>query len=197
MTKLILNESDKLLHYPIKCDSYANINNALDIWIKFSNYLKPEELSFMEELNNKEFNFFTHNDFSEYSRIKNQIRFSSLLLKYKNKECSKEEHDFVCEFMDSTSLKSFVRNRLNRNQKDSALQFVSKITLKSDLENYIQLNENKYDDLTVYEAYILFIAKEKLYDIHQKELNQGIKSKQLERKVSLVKSITNDYLPKF
>ena len=37
MSKLIIRKNNDLL-YPIISDSYANINNALDIWIKFSNY---------------------------------------------------------------------------------------------------------------------------------------------------------------
>ena len=37
--KLIIKKYEDELYYPIKCDSHANINNALDIWMKFSNYL--------------------------------------------------------------------------------------------------------------------------------------------------------------
>ena len=49
MSKLIIN-NDISLKYPVVCDSYANMNNALDIWIKFSNYLTDEELLFMQKI---------------------------------------------------------------------------------------------------------------------------------------------------
>ena len=187
MTKIFEDE----LHYPIKCDSYANINNALDIWMKFASYLTEEELLFMDGLKNKELNALSQTELDKYHRIKQQLDFSKLLLKYKNKLCTKEEHDFVSQFM-NTSLKEFVKSKVIKEQQESAKKIISNFK-KEELKQYIELKQEQYDSLNIYESYILFIAKEKMYNEIQKETTEKIRKDQIERAITLRKSLIRDY----
>ena len=100
MEKLIIRETPLL--YPMISEEYANLDNPIDIWIKFTSYLKPDEAILLE---NKDVNSIQEN---EYLRIKKQLMISRLLLKYKNKDCSKEEYDLVTNYMNSTSLQSLI-----------------------------------------------------------------------------------------
>ena len=108
MEKLIIKETPLL--YPVKCELYANLDNELDIWIKFTSYLKPDEAILLE---NKDVNSIQKN---EYLRIKNQLMISRLLLKYKNKNCSKEEYDLVTNFMNSMSLQTLIETKLTEEE---------------------------------------------------------------------------------
>lgn len=119
MAKLIINNSNISLSYLVISDSYANLENALDIWIKFTSYLKPDEVLLLEKLQNKNINSVPLDEINEYLKIKKQVAISELLLKYKKKECNKEEHDLAFNFM-HTSLTSFVRSRLTESDRELA-----------------------------------------------------------------------------
>ena len=131
---LIIKNYEEELYYPVKCDSVANINNALDIWMKFSNHLTTDELLFMDGLKNKELNAFSQTELDKYHRIKKQLDFSKLLLKYKNKSCTREEHNFVSQFM-NTSLKEFVKSKVTKEQQESAERIINLIQRKKLLIN--------------------------------------------------------------
>ena len=47
MEKLIIRETPLL--YPVISEGYANLDNELDIWIKFTSYLKPDEAILLEK----------------------------------------------------------------------------------------------------------------------------------------------------
>lgn len=189
---LIIKNYEEELYYPVKCDSEANINNALNIWMKFSNYLTTEELLFMDGLKNKELNAFSQTELDKYHRIKKQLDFSKLLLKYKNKSCTREEHNFVSQFM-NTSLKEFVKSKVTKEQQESAERIISNLFEKKELEQYIELQQEQYDALSIYESYVLFIAKEKKYNEIQKETTEKIRNEQLERAIRLRKNLIRDY----
>ena len=189
---LIIKNYEEELYYPVKCDSKANINNALDIWMKFSNYLTTEELLFIDGLKNKELNALSQTELDKYHRIKKQLDFSKLLLKYKNKSCTREEHNFVSQFM-NTSLKEFVKSKVTKEQQESAERIISNLFEKKELEQYIELQQEQYDALSIYESYVLFIAKEKKYNEIQKETTEKIRNEQLERAIRLRKNLIRDY----
>ena len=46
MEKLIIRETPLL--YPMISEEYANLDNPIDIWIKFTSYLKPDEAILLE-----------------------------------------------------------------------------------------------------------------------------------------------------
>jgi len=189
---LIIKNYEEELYYPVKCDSEANINNVLDIWMKFSNYLTTEELLFMDGLKNKELNALSQTELDKYYRIKKQLDFSKLLLKYKNKSCTREEHNFVLQFM-NTSLKEFVKSKVTKEQQESAERIISNLFEKKELEQYIELQQEQYDALSIYESYVLFIAKEKKYNEIQKETTEKIRNEQLDRAIRLKKNLIRDY----
>ena len=47
MGKIIIPNTTTLL-YPVSCDSYANVSNALEIWIKFTSYFSKEEIEYIK-----------------------------------------------------------------------------------------------------------------------------------------------------
>jgi len=192
MSKIIIDNNSTLLSYPVISDSYANLENALDIWMKFTGYLRPEELLFLEEVKDKNFDSISPNEMDEYYRIKKQLLISELLLKYKNKECTEEEHNQVFEFM-HTSLKSFVQSRLADDEIKLAFKYISELEINEQLKKYIETQQKIYENLNVYESYILFEAKERLYYLEQKKLNEQIRSEQEKRNASLKKSLIKDY----
>lgn len=190
--KLIIKNFEDELHYLIKCDSSANSDNAIDIWMKFANYLTPEESLFMYELKIKDLDNLSQTEFDTYYRIKNQLRFSKLLPKYKNESCTKEEHDFVSKYM-NTSLRSFVKSKVSEKQQNSANKIISDLFGKNELEQYIELQQEQYDNLNIYEAYILFIAKEKRYNEIQQKTTKKIRDEQLEREIRLRRNLIKEY----
>ena len=57
MEKLIIRETPLL--YPMISEEYANLDNPIDIWIKFTSYLKPDEAILLE---NKDVNSIQKNE---------------------------------------------------------------------------------------------------------------------------------------
>ena len=193
MAKLIINNSNTILSYSIISDSYANLENALDRWIKFTSYLKPEEILLLEKLENKNTNSIETEELDEYLRIKKQLKVSKLLLKYKNKECNKEEHDYVLNFM-RTSLKSFIQSRLTNEEQELSFRFISELETNDKLKEYVELHQKEpYEKLSIYNSYVLFNAKERLYYLEQKQLNEKITNAQIKNSINLRKNLVKDF----
>ena len=185
MEKLTIKETPLL--YPVKCELYANLDNELDIWIKFTSYLKPDEAILLE---NKDVNSIQKN---EYLRIKNQLMISRLLLKYKNKNCSKEEYDLVTNFMNSMSLQTLIETKLTEEEIELASKNISKLETVEQLEEYIESQQKKFEDLDAYESYVLLKVKEKLYNINQRKTKDQIRIEQARRTGNLIKGLIRDY----
>lgn len=83
MEKLIIRKTPLL--YPVRGIEYLNVDSDIDIWIKFTSYLKPDETALLEKLENKNHDSIQRSEINEYSRIKNQLMISELFLKYKIK----------------------------------------------------------------------------------------------------------------
>lgn len=169
----IIYPKTKDFSYLIVSDSYAN-DNTLDIWIKFTSYLKIDELSLMTRSTST----LSQSDLDKYNSIKKQLNMSKLFIKYKHKECNKEEHDLVLGYMHS-SLKVFVRSRMTEEERHSAYSFISSLS-KEEIIEYVDSQKDKYDELSAYKAYILFMANEVLYNIKQKEYNEKREQEELE-----------------
>ena len=193
MAKLIINNSNTILSYPVISDSCANLKNTLDIWIKFTSYLKPEEILLLEQLENKNTNSIETEELDEYLRIKKQLKVSKLLLKYKNKECNKEEHDYVFNFM-HTSLKSFIQSRLTNEERELSFRFISELETNDKLKEYVELHQKEpYEKLSIYNSYVLFNAKERLYYLEQKQLNEKITNDRIKNSINLRKNLSKDF----
>ena len=182
MASIMFPRTNDNLSYLTISDSYAN-DNTLDIWIKFTEHLKQDELLLI----NKDISSLSQLELDKYNSIKKQLNMSLLFRKYKNKECTKEEHDFVLSYMHN-SLKSFVKNRMTNEEQSSAYSFISTLS-KDEIIEYINQKEEKYDELSAYEAYVLFIAKEQLYNKEQTEYNK--KREQEELKIILKRKNKN------
>ncbi|MBE6160762.1 MAG: hypothetical protein E7158_00875 [Firmicutes bacterium] len=113
-------KNNNRMSYPTICDSYPNSDIALETWIKFTEYLKPEELSFIESIKEKDFTSFTDFEMDEYHRIRKQKKMHNLLVKYQKRKCTLEEHNQVVEYMYS-SLKELVESRLDSDEIQIAL----------------------------------------------------------------------------
>ena len=156
-------------------EEYANLDNPIDIWIKFTSYLKPDEAILLE---NKDVNSIQKN---EYLRIKKQLMISRLLLKYKNKDCSKEEYDLVTNYMNSTSLQSLIQTKLTKEE------------IEYFIKEYIESQQKKFEELSAYESYVLLKAKEKIYNLKQRKVKEQIRIEQVRRTDNLIKGLTRDY----
>lgn len=191
MEKFIIRETPLL--YPVRGIEYLNINNDIDIWIKFTSYLKPDETALLEKLENKNHDSIQRSEINEYSRIKNQLMISELFLKYKNKNCSKEEYDIVTRFMDSMSLQTLIKTKLTEEEIELASKTISKLETIEQLEEYIESQPKKFEELNAYESYIFLLAKEKLHNLNQDKVREQIKIEQARRTDNLIKGLINDY----
>lgn len=191
MEKLIIRETPLL--YPVRCEENANLDNPIDIWIKFTSYLKPDETALLEKLENKSLDSIQISEINEYSRIKNQLMISELFLKYKNKNCSKEEYDIVTRFMDSISLQTLIKTKLTEDEIELASKAISKLKTIEQLEEYIESQPKKFEELSAYESYVLLKAKEKIYNLKQRKVKEQIRIEQAKRTDNLVKGLIRDY----
>ena len=191
MEKLIIRETPLL--YPVRGIEYLNVNSDIDIWIKFTSYLKPDETALLEKLENKSLDSIQRSEISEYSRIKNQLMISELFLKYKNKNCSKEEYNIVTRFMDSMSLQTLIKTKLTEEEIELASKTISKLETIEQLEEYIESQPKKFEELNAYESYIFLLAKEKLHNLNQDKVRKQIKIEQARRANNLIKALINDH----
>ena len=189
MEKLIIRETPLL--YPVRCEEYANLDNPIDIWIKFTNYLKSDEKALLEKLGNKSLDSIQISEINEYSRIKNQFMISELFLKYKN--CSKEEYDIVTRFMDSMSLQTLIKTKLTEDEIELASKVISKLKSIEQLEEYIESQQKKFEELNAYESYIFLLAKEKLHNLNQDKVMEQIRIEQERKTDNLIKGLIRDY----
>lgn len=192
MGKIIIPNTTTL-SYPVSCDSYANVSNALEIWIKFTSYFSKEEIEYINELNQLPIYLIQADKIQKYLKIRERMELSKLLIKYKNRKCTQEEHDKVVDYMQNTSLRILVNSRVSEEEKKKVSLFLNDFETIGYLKKYIESKGNDYTELSIYDAYILFYAKEKLYNIEQSELNDKIRNEKIERASSLKKSLTKDY----
>lgn len=71
-------------------------------------------------------------------------------------------------------------------KKRASLILNDLITIE-DLRTYIKFKEKDYVELSIYDAYILFYAKEKLFNVEQIEFNEKIRNEQIKGTLKLKK----------
>ena len=152
--------------YPIICSSYANLDMTLDIWIKFTSHLKPEEKEILEKFKSKTIGTINSVDFEQYLQIKKRLWKTCLFKKYQNKKCSKEEIHEVISFMHSP-LEDFMIERLTESEKQEADFYLLQMNTLEELKEYQEKKQKDYINLSISEAYVLFKVKEKIYDLEQ------------------------------
>ncbi len=172
----------------------ANID--IEIWIKFINHYKESELDFLDECKKKSIDDMSAEELNRYTRLSKQNKIAMLFNKYKERKCTKEEHDAVRKNIEKHHLETFVASRMTKEEKDSASKFIDNLS-KEELEKYIDANKDNYESLSVYDAYVLFIAREKLHDINAREHAKETMRRDAYNAQHLVKSLMRDFGPHF
>ena len=114
------------------------------------------------------------------------------MLKYKNKNCNKDEHDAVLEFMKKHPLEEFVVSRLTEEEYHRATDFVKSMS-PEELKSFIELNKDNYDSMDVYFAFILFEAKEELNKIEQMDSTEESLKREKQDAVRLHRRLIKDF----
>lgn len=187
---------NKLL-YPVSSLSHANIDHTLDEWIRFLSYVSPDDESFLNKLNVKSLEQLTTDEIKKYLKIKEQKTMADLFIKYKNKECTRKEHDSVYKYM-KNSLEDFMKSKLTENELNESCKTLAVFRKKEilELEDYIKDKMSNYNNLTLVDAYILYEVREIRYNKKTDEINNKIRNDQIERQINLKKNLVKSYGPR-
>ena len=128
----------------------------------------------------------------KFIKLSKQNKIANLMIKYKDRKCSKEEHDMVKKFMLNHNLETFVASRMTKEEKNIAQKLIDDLSIK-ELKTYINENKDNYENLSVFDAYVLFIAKEKLHDINAIQHAVETMRRQAEAAQHLRKSLIRDF----
>lgn len=187
---------NKLL-YPVSSLSHANIDHTLDEWIRFLSYVSPDDESFLNKLNDKSLEQLTTDEIKKYLKIKEQKTMADLFIKYKNKACTRKEHDSVYKYM-KNSLEDFMKSKLTENELNESCKTLAVFRKKEilELEDYIKDKMSNYNSLTLVDAYILYEVREIRYNKKTDEINNKIRNDQIERQINLKKNLVKSYGPR-
>lgn len=196
MSMFEIRVENKLL-YPVSSLSHANIDHTLDEWIRFLSYVSPDDESFLNKLNGKSLEQLTTDEIKKYLKIKEQKTMADLFIKYKNKECTRKEHDIVYKYM-KNSLEDFMKSKLTENELNESCKTLAVFRKKEilELEDYIKDKMSNYNSLTLVDAYILYEAREIRYNKKTDEINNKIRNDQIERQINLKKNLVKSYGPR-
>ena len=196
MSMFEIRVENKLL-YPVSSLSHANIDHTLDEWIRFLSYVSPDDESFLNKLNGKSLEQLTTDEIKKYLKIKEQKIMAGLFIKYKNKECTRKEHDSVYKYM-KNSLEDFMKGKLTENELNESCKTLAVFREKEilELEDYIKDKMSNYNSLTLVDAYILYEVREIRYNKKTDEINNKIRNDQIERQINLKKNLVKSYGPR-
>ena len=185
------------LLYPVSSLSHANIDHTLDEWIRFLSYVSPDDESFLNKLNVKSLEQLTTDEIKKYLKIKEQKTMADLFIKYKNKECTRKEHDSVYKYM-KNSLEDFMKSKLTESELNELCKTLAVFREKEilELEDYIKDKMSNYNSLTLVDAYILYEVREIRYNKKTDEINNNIRNDQIERHLNLKKNLVKSYGPR-
>lgn len=170
----------------------TNVNIDIDIWIKFASHFKDGEIELMEKYRNYRIDDIPSECLDKFIKLSKQNKIANLMIKYKDRKCSKEEHDMVKKFMLNHNLETFVASRMTKEEKNIAQKLIDDLSIK-ELKTYINENKDNYENLSVFDAYVLFIAKEKLHDINAIQHAVETMRRQAEAAQHLRKSLIRDF----
>ena len=187
---------NKLL-YPVSSLSHANIDHTLVELIRFLSYVSPDDESFLNKLNDKSLEQLTTDEIKKYLKIKEQKTMADLFIKYKNKACTRKEHDSVYKYM-KNSLEDFMKSKLTENELNESCKTLAVFRKKEilELEDYIKDKMSNYNSLTLVDAYILYEVREIRYNKKTDEINNKIRNDQIERQINLKKNLVKSYGPR-
>ena len=178
--------------YSIRGDLAIKFEYLIPTWERFANHYKEEEIEFLNTLKDKSALDLTLEEIEQYKKLKLQMELAKLLPKYREHNCTQEEHDIVSNFFDEYSISAFMKSRLTDEEFNNSIRAVASIK-EDELSDYIQTNEENFDNLSAQETYTLYLASSRLKSIRDKELNDRIRRESQERDQALIRSLNRDY----
>ena len=158
------------------------------VWKKFLAYLTPKEAMLSCSLSNSS----SIEEMKEIASIRERLRVASLLDDYIKGNLNDKDFNFVKSFFDRNKLRGFVRERMDE-QLISTISFISSMKTEENISNYIDVKEKDYDKLDINEAYILFEAKEYLYEKRVIKSNQDLYDRKANEESDLHRHLIRDY----
>ena len=178
--------------YSIRGDLAIKFEYLMPTWERFANHYKEDEIEFLNKLKDKSVLDLTLEELEQYKKLKLQMELAKLLPKYREHNCTQEEHDIVSNFFDEYSISAFMKSRLTDEEFNSSIRALASIK-EDELSDFIQHNEEKFNDLSVQDTYTLYLASSRLKVIRDKDLNDRIRRESYERDQALIRSLNKDY----
>ena len=186
------------LLYPVSSISHANIDHTLDEWIRFLSYVSPDDESFLNKLNGKSLEQLTTDEIKKYLKIKEQKTMADLFIKYKNKACTRKEHDSVYKYM-KNSLEDFMKSKLTENELNESCKTLAVFRKKEilELEDYIKVSNKLLKDKGEFymvhrpERLVDIISHMRQYKIEPKEIRFVCSHINESPKLVLIKGVKN------
>ena len=188
----IIVDSNKLL-YAVKCSSFGVRINVLDEWIKWLSYVDEDDEKYLSE-NNKSLKEMSLEELKKYQDIQSQLLMCELFKKYSKKQCSKEEHDIVYNYMNN-SIIDLMNTKINDQEREEIEKILKHLKKQSiaDVEEFIELKLKNYKELSKVDAYVLHFISIYNYDRICDQKSEEIKQNSNKRNMSLRKSLIKDY----
>lgn len=188
----IIVDSNKLL-YVVKRSSFGVRIDVLDEWIKWLSYVNDDDEKYLSE-NNKSLKEMSLEELKKYQDIQSQLLMCELFKKYSKKQCSKEEHDIVYNYMNN-SIIDLMNTKINDQEREEIEKILKHLKKQSivDVEGFIELKLKNYKELSKVDAYVLHFISIYNYDRICDQKSEEIKQNSNKRNMSLRKSLIKDY----
>ena len=188
----IIVDSNKLL-YAVKCSSFGVRIDVLDEWIKWLSYVNDDDEKYLSE-NNKSLKEMSLEELKKYQDIQSQLLMCELFKKYSKKQCSKEEHDIVYNYMNN-SIIDLMNTKINDQEREEIEKNLKHLKKQSivDVEGFIELKLKNYKELSKVDDYVLHFISIYNYDRICNQKSEEIKQNSNKRNMSLRKSLIKDY----
>ena len=188
----IIVDSNKLL-YVVKRSSFGVRIDVLDEWIKWLSYVNDDDEKYLSE-NNKSLKEMSLEELKKYQDIQSQLLMCKLFKKYSKKQCPKEEHDIVYNYMNN-SIIDLMNTKINDQEREEIEKILKHLKKQSivDVEGFIELKLKNYKELSKVDAYVLHFISIYNYDRICDQKSEEIKQNSNKRNMSLRKSLIKDY----
>lgn len=188
----IIVDSNKLL-YAVKCSSFGVRIDVLDEWIKWLSYVDEDDEKYLSE-NNKALKKMSLEELKKYQDIQSQLLMCELFKKYSKKQCSKEEHDIVYNYMNN-SIIDLMNTKINDQEREEIEKILRHLKKQSivDIERFIELKLKNYKELSKVDAYVLHFISIYNYDRICDQKSEEIKQDSNKKNMILRKSLIKDY----
>ena len=134
----IIVDSNKL-QYVVKRSSFGVRIDVLDEWIKWLSYVNDDDEKYLSE-NNKSLKEMSLEELKKYQDIQSQLLMCELFKKYSKKQCNKEEHDIVYNYMNN-SIIDLMNTKINDQEREEIEKILKHLKKQSivDVEGFIEL----------------------------------------------------------